>query len=80
MKKWINNYAAILGGLIMQAQVMPMVYDSWANSNTIPLATYIMVVVGLTLITLRYSNDWFIITLNVTNIFLHTLVQLPRIF
>jgi hypothetical protein len=78
--RFINNYAAILGGLIMQAQVMPMVYDSWANGHTIPLATYIMVVVGLGLITLRYRADWFIISLNLTNIFLHTLVQLPRLF
>jgi len=80
MIKWVDNYAAILGGLIMQAQILPMIYDSWVNGQTIPIATYMMVAVGLFLITLRYRSDWFIISLNCTNIFLHTLVQLPRLF
>jgi hypothetical protein len=78
--KTIDNYAAILGGIIMQLQILPMIFDSWVNGNQIPLTTTVLVFFGLGLITLRYRSDWFILTLNLTNMFLHALIQLPRLF
>jgi hypothetical protein len=80
MKNFINTYAAIIGGIIMQLQVLPMIYDSWWHNQQIPIMTTMLVFVGLGLICFRYHKDWFIMTLNITNMFLHALVQLPIIF
>jgi hypothetical protein len=80
MLKYIDNYAAIMGGVLMQMQILPMIYASWAHGQQIPLATTVIVFAGLGLICLRYRNDWFIMTLNITNMFLHALIQLPRLF
>jgi len=78
MDKW-KLRAALLGGFLMQVQIMPMIWDSWANGQQIPLLTTAFVFCGLTLISLRYIGDWFIIGLNVINIMLHLLIQLPRL-
>ena len=75
-----TNSLGIAGALVMQAQVLPLIWDSWVNGQQIPLLTTALVFLGLTLISLRYLKDSFILTLNCVNIGLHLLVQLPRIF
>lgn len=74
----VTKLAGLAGALVMQAQVLPLVWDSWANGQQIPLATTLLVFVGLGLINIRYYNDRFIMGLNCVNMTLHALVQLPR--
>ena len=75
----IYNGLAIIGGILMQLQILPMVYDSWVNNQQIPIATTVLVVCGLSLISLRYLRDWYILALNGVNITLHLAIQLPII-
>ena len=76
----VINTLATLGAVTMQLQILPMIYDSWANNQQIPLMTTFLVVMGLSLISLRYRGDWFILGLNGLNITLHLLIQIPRLF
>lgn len=63
------NILSAVGGVLLQAQLALLI------GSDIPLAASAVSVAGLILLSLRYLRDWFILSLNLTGIILHFLIQ-----
>lgn len=74
-----TKHAATLGGFLMVAQLLPLVYNCIVNSVYIPVLTSVISIAGLGLILLHYKKDSFIIALNGSSIIIHIIAQLIRI-